>query len=118
MVIGVQECQLLLLDNQENGIDEFTELRQVIQVIQSHQSLSPCVWVADCVEEAMVVDHRNKLLRHQHKQRERQGSEEQVVDLEQTIQHKRSDFESFENVVPAENHGVVNSNSPNDHRER
>lgn len=117
MMVGVQESQFLLLDNQEHGINKLSELGQVVQVVQSNKLLSPSVRAADGVEQAVVVDDRNELFGHQHQQSQGQQREEQVVELEQAVQHKRLSVELLEKEVTAENHGIVNSDGSSDWRE-
>lgn len=118
MMVGVQKGQLLLFHDQEHGIDELTELGQVVQVVQRDQLLRPSIRMTDGIEKAMSPDHRSKLLHHQHQQRERQGGQEEVVDLEQAVQHKRLDAELLEYIVAAENHRIVHGNSHEHRRKR
>lgn len=117
MVVGVQECQSLLLDHQEHSVDELGELGQVVQVVQKNELLGPCVRAADGVEQAVVVDDGDELLSHQHQQGQGQEREEQVVDLEQAIQDKRLDAELLEDEVSAEDNSVVRGDGSSHWRE-
>lgn len=117
MVISVQKRQFFLLHHQENRVEKLTELGQVVQVVQSNQSLGPGIWVTDGIKDAMVVDHGDECFQHQHEQRQRQDGEEQVVDLEQAVQHKWLNLELLENKISAENHRVVYGNGTSHHWE-
>lgn len=118
VVVGVQESQPLLLDNQEHGVDELGEFGQVVQVVQKHERLGPGVGATDGVEQAVAVDDGDELLSHQNQQSQGQKREEQVVDLEQAVQHKRLDAELLENEVSPENDRVVRGDSSSHWRER
>lgn len=117
MVVGVEEGQLLLFHHQEHGIDELGEFSQVVQVVEGDQFLGPSVRAADGVEQAMVVDDGEQLFNHQHEQSQGQSGEEQVVELEQTIQYQRSQPKFLPHEVATENDGVVNSDGNQYRRE-
>lgn len=59
MMVGVQEQKLLLFQHQENGIDQFQVLSQVIQVVQGNQFWSKRIPMANRVEKTVVVQDWN-----------------------------------------------------------
>lgn len=80
VVVGVEECQGFLLENEEDGVNEFEVLGQVVHlpglvlrcysrlwfdthIIQCDKRLGPATVVAaDCVEHASVDQSGQQLL--------------------------------------------------------
>lgn len=108
VVVGVEEGQGLLLEEQEDGIEQFEVFGQVVQlfcvslvsrsvcpsvserrtyIVENDQGLSPTtVVVTDGEENAMVPDGGDQLLDEQSQKRCADGGQVEVVDHEQQVQ--------------------------------
>lgn len=58
MVEDVEECQLLLLKNEEDGVEELDVLDVVVDHVVRDESGSECLGVADGPEETIVPVER------------------------------------------------------------
>lgn len=87
MVIGMQESQWLLLQEQEAGIDQFEEFGEVVEIVQNNQLVGPATLVVtDCEENAVPGNRWDQLLGEKHQQNEADGRQEEIVDLEQEVE--------------------------------
>lgn len=86
VVVGVQEDQLLLSQEQEDGVEQLDKLGQVVEIVKRDQSLGERLWRADGREQTVVVDDREDLLHHQQQQTQRDESQREVVQLENEVQ--------------------------------
>lgn len=110
MVVSVQESQLLLLNDEENSVDELTELGEIVEVVKRDEFLSPCTFITDSIKQTVVVDDWNQLLDHQKEQGQGKCSQEQVVELEQPIQNEWFNSELLKDEITAENDNIVHGN--------
>lgn len=114
VVVGVQEGQLLLLQDKEDGVNELDVLGQVVHVVEHDHLLCPRVLVADGVEEPVVVDLRNKLLDEREEQDQRQSRQKKVVHLEDPVENKRRHVQLLHQSVSAKDHRVVHGDGAKD----
>lgn len=107
MVIRVQKDDFLSLNNKEQSVNKLQILGQIVQVVQGHQLMSPCVRVTNGKEDTMVVDDWHELFNHQHQERERNQGQRQVVRLENEVQLPCSPVVLGEQVLTTKDQGVV-----------
>lgn len=127
VVVGMEEGQRLLLQDQENGVQEFDvfvdiiklfgELRQMRQsktrvhhietyIVQDDKRLGPSApVVTDAVEDAVACNGGQELLDEQGQQDGADDGQEQVVDHEQGVQLECGEL--LHDLAAAEDHGVV-----------
>ncbi|KAH3664075.1 hypothetical protein OGAPHI_004789 [Ogataea philodendri] len=117
VVVSVEEGEFFLFHHQEQRVDELGELCKVVQVVEYDHLLGPCTVITDGVVEAVGVDHRDELLGHQNNKSQRQRGQEQVVDLEQSVQNKRFPLVGLDHGGSTQNHNVVHGNRAK-HRDR
>lgn len=108
VVVGMQKCQGLLLQDQKDSINEFKVLGQVVHVVNGDDRLSPGSLVANGVKDTMTEDNGDQLLDKQQKQQQGEGGEEKVVNLEQEV--KLFGLEVVHDLATTENHHVIDGN--------
>jgi hypothetical protein len=107
VVVGVQECERLLLEEEEDGVEEFEVLGQVVElwsmsaidvmcktvqtyVVQDNKRRRPStIVVANGVEHASPHQRWNQLLQKQQQQYSTNRRQVKVVNLEQSVQFQR-----------------------------
>ena len=107
VVVGVQEEQLLSSQDQEGGVEQFQELGQVVEVVETHQLLGERLAGADREEQPVVVPDGEDLLDHQQEEDQGDQRETQVVELEQTVQLDWAHVELLHQELAAEDDDVV-----------
>lgn len=121
MVIGVEEGQRLLLEEQEDGINELDIFGQVVElpglvapmiiwmatyVVQNDERLGPSTAViADGEKDAMSPDGGHQLFNEESQQRATDQGEVEVVDHEKGVQLQGSAF--LHDLAAAEDDDIV-----------
>lgn len=75
----MKELQRLLLEDQEEGIDELEVLEHVVEDVQSLHSRCPSAFIADGVEEAILVPNGDNLFQHASQQQSTAYTEGDVM---------------------------------------
>lgn len=86
MVVGVEESQWFLLQDQKHRVQQLQVFCEVVQVVQHKQWLRPPSGAADTVVQAVLPERGDELLSEQEKQTSRNGCEVEVVDDEEIVQ--------------------------------
>jgi len=114
VVEPVKEFELLLLDDEEDGVKQLPVLDQIVKVIQKLQLLSPSLRRADGEEDTIFSNNRNQFLNQKHQQDKRNSCQEQVVDLEQHLEleswqlsHKQLAAENNNEISNARNKNFI-----------
>lgn len=82
----MQEDDLLLLNNEEEGIDKFEVFGQVVQVVNDNNFLVPRVWRAHGVQHTVLHNNREDLFKQQSQQHSGNSGQHQIVQLEWIVQ--------------------------------
>lgn len=127
VVVGVEEGQGLLLEDQEDGVQEFDVFVHVVElfakscqlrqsqtlarhdatyVVQNDKRLGPtAAVVTDGVEDAMAHDRGQELLDEQSQENGADDGQEQVVDHEQGVELECGEL--LHDLPATEDHSVV-----------
>lgn len=126
VVVGVEESKRLLLENEEDGVDEFEVLGEVVQlfkleglqqcydrnthVIEHFQLSGPAsVVAANRMEDAISRDFGQKLLDEERQQPTTNECQVEVVDDEGTLENER--LATFHQFSSAKDYDVVRDQS-------
>lgn len=104
--------ELLLLNNKEDSVKQFPVLDQVVEVVKQLELLSPSLRRADSKENTMLSNNWNQFLNQKNQQDERNGGQENVVDLEQDFELERGQF--FHEKLSSKNDNEVGDASDKD----
>ena len=62
MVVGVKECEWLLLEHKENSVEELEVFRQIVDIVENEELLRPSSGAANAIVKAVSPEPRNQLL--------------------------------------------------------
>jgi len=106
MVIGVEESQRLLLEDQEQGVNEFEVFGQVIHIVQHNQLSGPAsIVAADSMKNAVSNHLREKLLDKEGQQTPTDDGQVEIVNHKGAIENER--FAMFHQFSSTEYYDIV-----------